>query len=79
MSMFSLVNIPSLAHFFLGRSLHSSKLDSVRLYLKYLLRQEFPSDEIIARQIVCRVKAYTIINGLFYKQHIWSLPMLCFT
>jgi hypothetical protein len=32
----------------------------------HLLRQELPSDEIVAHQIVRRAKAYIVINGLLH-------------
>src|SRR5664279_2437185 len=37
-------------------------------YLAYLTRGELPEEEIIARQIIRRSKAYTIINGELYKR-----------
>ena len=36
--------------------------------MAYLTDKELPSDEDVARKIVRRAKAYTIINGLLYKR-----------
>lgn len=37
-------------------------------YLAYLLRGELPAEEVIARQVVRRAKAYVVINGELYKR-----------
>jgi hypothetical protein len=37
-------------------------------YLEYLTTKKLPEGEVQKRQIKCRVKAYTIIDGQLYKQ-----------
>jgi hypothetical protein len=48
-------------------------------YLAYLLHKELPTDEVDAQQLVCRAKAYTIINGELYKQSISGTFQRCIT
>ena len=45
----------------------AEKPDWTLPYLAYLSNGELPSDEVVARQVVRRDKAYTIMNGLLYK------------
>jgi hypothetical protein len=46
-------------------------------YLAYLLRQELPTDEVVARQLVRRAKTYTIINDALYKRSISGTFQRC--
>jgi hypothetical protein len=46
-------------------------------YIAYLLRQELPDDEVEAKQLVRRAKAYTIINGELYKRSISGMFQRC--
>jgi hypothetical protein len=39
-------------------------------YIAYLLRQELQEDEVEARQIVRRSKAFTVINGQLYRESV---------
>ena len=44
--------------------------DWIVSYIAYLLRQELPEDEVEARQIVRRSKAFKVINGQLYRESV---------
>ena len=46
-------------------------------FISYLADGELPEDEILARQIKCRAKAYTIINGELYKRSVCGIFQCC--
>ena len=45
--------------------------------MAYILRQELPEDEVQARQIVRRSKAFTVIDGQLYKESVSSVLQRC--
>ena len=49
-------------------AIFAEKPDCTLPYLAYLIDQELPSDEVLARKIMRRASAYTIINDLLYKR-----------
>src|SRR5215216_328496 len=48
-------------------------------YIAYLLRQELPEDEVEARQIVRRSKAFTIIGGHLFRESSTDVAQRCIT
>jgi hypothetical protein len=46
-------------------------------YLAYLTRGELPQEEVIARQVIQRSKAYTIINGELDKRSTTGIFQRC--
>jgi ribonuclease HI/transposase InsO family protein len=46
-------------------------------YMAYLLREELPEDEVLARQIVRRAKGYSIIEGELYKRSTAGVFLRC--
>ena len=46
-------------------------------YLAYLLRQELQDDEVEARQIVRRSKAYTVLGEQLYKESVTGVQQRC--
>jgi hypothetical protein len=46
-------------------------------YLEYLTNKKLPEDEVQKRQIERRAKAYTIIDGQFYKRSTSGVFMKC--
>lgn len=45
--------------------------------LAYLINSDLPTDKNEAQQIVCRSKAYTVINGELYKRSLTSIFQQC--
>ena len=46
-------------------------------FLTYIVKGELPEDEVLARQVVRRCKAYTIINGELYKRSVSGVFQRC--
>jgi ribonuclease HI/transposase InsO family protein len=46
-------------------------------YIKFLVDQELPEDEVLRRQVVRRAKAYTVINGELYKRSTTGVYQRC--
>ena len=46
-------------------------------YIAYLLRQELPEDEVEARQIVRRSKAFTVIKGQLCRESVTGVAQRC--
>jgi hypothetical protein len=42
-------------------------------YIAYILRQELPEDEVEARQIVRRSKAFTVMDGQLYRESVTGI------
>ena len=53
------------------------KPDWTTPYLDFLINQELPDDEVLKRQIVRRVKAFTIIKGELYKRSTTGVYQRC--
>jgi hypothetical protein len=54
-----------------------SNLPWAEPYLEYLTNKKLPEDEVQKRQIECRAKAYTIVDGQLYKQSTSGVFMKC--
>src|SRR5215216_3743433 len=48
-------------------------------YIAYLLRQELPQDEVEARQMVRRSKAFTIVGGRLFRESAIGVAQRCIT
>ncbi|XP_020157242.1 uncharacterized protein [Aegilops tauschii subsp. strangulata] len=46
-------------------------------YITYLLRQGLPEDEVEARQIVRRSKAFIVIGGQLYRESVTGVAQQC--
>jgi ribonuclease HI len=46
-------------------------------YIAYLLRQELPEDEVEARQIVRRSKAFTVMGDQLYRKSVTGVTQRC--
>ena len=46
-------------------------------YIAYLLRKELPEDEVEARQIVHRSKAFTVIGGQLFRESVTGIAQRC--